>query len=136
MITRTARTVIVDTCMWIEFFNRPYSPVKKAIERLLRRNQVVMLGPVAMEVLTGFRRREHADWIASLLVGIPLMPLEWDEWREAAELARVVAARGHRLPMTDLVIAAVAMKHDYDVYSTDPHFDSLPDLGRYSPDKP
>jgi predicted nucleic acid-binding protein len=49
--------------------------------------------------------------------------------RDAAWLGqRLAAAAGHDLPLTDLVLSAVALRREYAVYSTDPHFDVVPDL--------
>jgi hypothetical protein len=36
--------------------------------------------------------------------------------------------------LTDLVVAAVARRCNAWVYTTDPHFDLIPDLKRYRPD--
>lgn len=35
--------------------------------------------------------------------------------------------------MTDLVVAAVALRQGWSVYTTDPHFDSITDLKRFLP---
>jgi predicted nucleic acid-binding protein len=59
----------------------------------------------------------------------------WDDWRAAADLGRDLAAKGHKLPLTDLMVATVARRCDAWVYTTDPHFDYIPDLKRYWPDK-
>jgi predicted nucleic acid-binding protein len=36
------------------------------------------------------------------------------------------------LPLTDLVLAAVAVNRSVAVYSSDPHFDLIPALPRFS----
>ena len=57
----------------------------------------------------------------------------WDDWKLAAEIGRELAAKGHAIPITDLVVAAVSKRTDAAVYSTDPHFDLIPDLKRFHP---
>jgi hypothetical protein len=54
----------------------------------------------------------------------------WEDWRAAADLGRELAGKGHKLPVTDLVVAAVAQRCAAWVYSTDPHFDVIPNLKR------
>jgi hypothetical protein len=61
--------------------------------------------------------------VASELRGLRYLQVTWNEWRAAAKLGRGLAATGHHLPQTDLVLAAVALSHDLEVYSSDPHFD-------------
>jgi predicted nucleic acid-binding protein len=129
-----SKLVIVDTCMWVTFFKRSQSPAKLAIVRLLKRNRVALIGPIVHEILSGFRRDAEADWIASKLSGIGLIPLSFDDWLASARLSRQLASHGQRIPQTDLAIAAAALRHGHEVYSTDPHFDLFPQLVRFSPD--
>ncbi|MFM8173823.1 MAG: PIN domain-containing protein, partial [Pirellulaceae bacterium] len=49
----------------------------------------------------------------------------WDDWRVAANLGRQLVANGHRLPLTDLAIAAIALRNNCSVLTTDPHFDLI-----------
>ena len=43
--------IVVDTSVWIEFFNQPYSPVTLHLQSLLRNRQVVLVGMVLAEIL-------------------------------------------------------------------------------------
>lgn len=123
--------VLIDTCIWAGFFNRPNSAEHLVAERLVEDDRAAIIGPVLGEVLYGFRRDEQADWVASSLAGIHELVLDWDDWREAARLGRELKSRGHSLPLTDLAIAAVAIRRRCEVYSTDPHFDRFTELLRY-----
>ena len=125
--------VLVDTCIWVPFFNRPQSHEKRAIDELLDDDRVALVGPVLTEVLLGFRRDEQADWVASVLRGVQYVNVTWNDWRRAAKLGRGLMATGRRLPQTDLVLAAVAVERGLMVYSSDPHFDLIEDLQRFTP---
>lgn len=124
--------VLIDTCIWVQFFNRPQSRDKKAVDALLDDDRAALIGPVLTEVLLGFRRNEHADWIASALRGLHFLEVNWSDWGSAARLGRQLIANGHTLPLSDLVIAAVALERDIGVYTTDPHFNLFPSLKRFS----
>src|SRR5262245_47693893 len=125
--------VLVDTCIWVPFFNRPKSREKQAVDELLDDDRAALTGPILAEVLLRFRRDEQADWVGSVLRGLHFLEATWDDWRAAARLGRQLIANGHSLPLSDLVIAAVALGRDLAVYSTDPHFDLIPGLKRYPP---
>jgi predicted nucleic acid-binding protein len=125
--------VFVDTCIWASFFGKPGSPEKLAVDELLDVDRVALVGPVLAEILLGFRRKDQADWVASRLASAHFAETTWDDWRAAAELGRRLAANGHKLPLTDLALAAVAGRCGARVYTTDPHFDLIPDLKRYQP---
>lgn len=94
---------------------------------------MALVGPIIAEVLLGFRRQAQADWVASRLRLAHYVEATWDDWKSAAEIGRQLAAGGHAVPITDLVIAAVAERLAIPVYSTDPHFDLVPKLKRYWP---
>jgi predicted nucleic acid-binding protein len=119
----------------VAFFNRKPSVEKAASLELTRANRVALIGPVLTEILRGFRRDAEADWAASALEGVYFIELRWEDWKSAAALGRRLAAVGRNLPLTDLILASVALSQDYAVYSTDPHFDLIPDLLRFKPDE-
>jgi predicted nucleic acid-binding protein len=123
--------VFVDTCVWASFFTKPNSPEKHAVDRLLTVDRIALAGPIVAEVLLGFRRKNQADWIASRLKLAHYVELTWGDWQAAADLGRELASRGQRLPLSDLVIGAVAKRLSAFVYTTDPHFDLIADLKRY-----
>jgi predicted nucleic acid-binding protein len=126
--------VLIDTCIWVPFFNRPQSAEKRAVDALLDEDRAALIGPILAEILQGFRRDDRADWVASSLRGLHYIVIEWDDWRSAARLGRRLAAKGHLLPLTDLTAAAIALRSESAVYSTDPHFDLIPGLKRFTPD--
>jgi predicted nucleic acid-binding protein len=126
--------VFVDTCIWASFFGKPTSPEKVAVDNLLDSDRVALLGPIVAEVLLGFRRKDQADWVASRLQLAHYIEAGWDDWRAAADLGRDLAANGHKLPLTDLLVATVAVRCHAWVYTTDPHFDFIPALKRFSPE--
>ena len=125
--------VLVDICIWASFFSKPNSPEKRAVDVLLDADRVALVGPIVTEVLLGFRRADQADWVASRLRLAHCPDIEWDDWQNASILGRSLMARGHKLPLTDLVVATVANRIDASVYTTDPHFDCVPSLERYVP---
>jgi predicted nucleic acid-binding protein len=125
--------VFVDTCIWASFFTRPTSREKLAVDVLLAQDRVALVGPVVAEVLRGFRRQEQADWAGSRLRLAHYATADWDDWRHAAHLAREQAGLGRDLPITDLVLAAVALRLDAYVYTTDPHFDGIDGIKRFWP---
>jgi len=53
--------VLVDTCIWVSFFNRPQSREKQTVDELLDDDRATLIGPVLAEILLGFRRDEQAD---------------------------------------------------------------------------
>jgi predicted nucleic acid-binding protein len=125
--------VFVDTCVWASFFTKPSSPEKLAVDRLLAADRMALAGPIVAEVLIGFRRKDQASWIASRLKLAHYVEPTWSDWQAAADLGRELASKGQRLPLSDLVIGAVAKRLNAFVFTTDPHFDLIANLKRFRP---
>lgn len=127
------RPVLIDPCIWISFFNRPQSEEKRIVDTLLDDDRAALIGPIAAEILQGIPREPQAAYVASLLRGLRCLVTEWEDWLEAARLGRRCAAAGHRLPLSDLMLAALGIRHDADIYTTDPHFELLGEIARFAP---
>ena len=123
--------VLIDTGIWSAFFSKPSSSEKRAVDDLLDEDRVALTGPVLAEVLRGFRRTDQADWVAFRLRLAHYIEPTWEDWRNAAALGRELAAKGHDVPLTDLVIAALAQRVQAFVFTLDPHFDLIPGLKRH-----
>ena len=119
--------------MWVPFFNRPQCAEKKVVDALLDEDRAALIGPILAEILQGFQRDDRADWVASSLRGLRFIEIQWDDWRAAARLVRRLRIAGHRLPLTDLNLAAVALRTGAAVYNSDPHFDLIAGLMRFTP---
>lgn len=125
--------VLIDTLIWTSFFSKPDSPEKVAVDKLIDSDRVALIGPIVIEVLLGFRRKAQADWVASRLRAAHFFETTWDDLGNAAAIGRELAAKGHTLPVTDLLVAAVTIRTGTALYSTDPHFDLIPELKRHRP---
>ena len=123
------RLVLIDTCIWVPFFNRPQSAEKRAVDALLDDDRAAL---IVTEILQGIPREDQADYVASLLRGMRCLDMICDDWPEAARLGRRLAAAGHRLPLSDLILATVSLRLDAEIYTTDPHFDLIGEVQRFS----
>ncbi len=123
--------VLIDTGVWAAFFSKPGSAEKQVLDRLIDQDRIALTGPIITEVLRGFRRIEQADWVASRLQLAHYLEPAWDDWRNAAALGRELASKGNDLPITDLVVASLALRLRTFVFSSDPHFNLIPGLKRY-----
>jgi hypothetical protein len=43
--------VLIDTCMWVPFFNRPHSAEKRTIDGLIDEDRAALVGPILAEIL-------------------------------------------------------------------------------------
>jgi predicted nucleic acid-binding protein len=114
--------ILVDTSVWVDFFNGHPSPQAETLAHLIREEaDVVTCGLIVSEVLQGLRQSKsrvsierhfrEMDWLS---------PREPDSYLEAADLFRRLRARGITIRSTiDCVIANLAAHHDALILSKD-----------------
>ncbi len=114
--------ILVDTSVWVDFFNGHPSPQAETLTRLIREDaDLVTCGLIVSEVMQGLRQANsllkierhfrQMDWLS---------PNEPDTYLEAADLFRRLRERGITIRSTiDCVIASLAAHHDAMILSKD-----------------
>jgi predicted nucleic acid-binding protein len=125
--------VIADTSVWIPFFNRPDSPEKTALDLLIDADEVALVGVVLAELLQGCRAPSERDALSDALLALPYYEVTQSTWLKTGDLSAQLLRKGVTLPLSDLIIAALAIERDCHIYSLDTHFKKIPGLHLYSP---
>jgi predicted nucleic acid-binding protein len=125
--------VIADTSVWIPFFNRPDSPQKTALDLLIDADEIVLVGVVLAELLQGCRTPSERDLLSDALLALPYHEVTQSTWSQAGNLSAHLLRRGVTLPLSDLLIATLAIEHGCSVYSLDTHFKKIPGVHLYLP---
>jgi predicted nucleic acid-binding protein len=120
--------VVLDTSVWIAALRDDTPGVKDAVDDLLAKGRVGLCGPVLLELRQGLRPRERP--ILSLLDDLPYLEAERVDWERAGDLVRELRAKGLTLPGSDMLIAALCVRHDCWLLTLDKHFDHVPKLKR------
>ncbi|HSY52080.1 MAG TPA: PIN domain nuclease [Thermoanaerobaculia bacterium] len=114
--------ILVDTSVWVDFFNGHPSQQAETLARLIREDaDLVTCGLIVSEVLQGLRQAKslfsierhfrRMDWLS---------PKEPNTYLEAADLFRRLRERGITIRSTiDCVIASLAAHHDALILSKD-----------------
>jgi len=125
--------VVVDTSIWISFFNRPSSVEKQVLHNLLDRDEVVLVGIILTELLQGVRSTVQRETLRNALMALPYIEVTVDTWLAAGDLSSTLLRKGITIAMPDLLIATLALEHSCSVYSLDSDFQRIPGLLLFSP---
>lgn len=125
--------VVADTTVWIEFFNDPESEEKHVIDLLIDGDELALVGPVLAELLQGCRTTGEASTILDHVSALPFLEMSFSAWRRAGEISSSLRRKGTTLPLMDVIIAALALEHNAEVFTIDPHFDKIPGLKHHKP---
>lgn len=114
--------VLVDSSVWVDFFNGHPSPYAKTLERLIREEaDLVTCGLIVSEVLQGFRQPKSVAAVEGHFREMEwLTPREPDTYLESAALFRRLRQRGITVRSTiDCLIAILAAQHDALILAKD-----------------
>jgi predicted nucleic acid-binding protein len=123
--------VIVDTSVWIDFFNGHTSAQAQRLARAIEDGESIALpGLVYTEILLGLKNDAEAKRIAQLLQAFDWVaePTQAD-YAQAAKLYRQCRAKGLTIRSTiDCVIAQLCLRDGLPLLAKDRDFDRISQL--------
>jgi predicted nucleic acid-binding protein len=106
--------VLVDSSVWVDFFNGYVSPERNALAELFDSpHEICTCGVVVSEVFQGLKRMPDRLRLAELFLDLTFLePSGIDRYFHAADLYRALRQRGKTIRSTiDCLIAVVAEEH-------------------------
>lgn len=117
--------IVIDTSVWsLALRRRKAVRAIEALElaELIREGRVAMLGPVRQELLSGVANPEQHETLREYLRAFPDVPLEPEDYEEAAAFFTRCRAKGIQGSNTDFLICAVASRRQLGILTTDIDF--------------
>ncbi len=123
--------ILVDSSVWIDFFNGRSTPHTANLARLLEDMAPVAVADLVLfEVLRGFR--DERDYLAArkTLSALPVVEIGGeDNALEAAQHDRLLRAMGYTIrSAVDVLQASYCIDHDYALLHNDADFDVMENL--------
>ncbi len=120
--------IMVDSSIWIEYFRGKLGQTEELIEKGLNEGFVCVTGPIVAELLQGVKNEKEYNLLSHCIDAIPYVNCEYEDWMTSGKIAFELRGRGIIIPLSDIVIATVAMRIEAPVYTLDKHFGKIPDL--------
>lgn len=117
--------VLVDTSVWSLSLRRPNQgrrPEPLELRRLISAHLVEVIGPIRQELLSGIRNPSQFERVETHLSAFPDAPLLTEDYVTAAKFYNLCRSKGVQGSNTDFLICAVAVRHDFAVFTTDGDF--------------
>jgi len=124
--------ILVDSSVWIDFFNQHHSPANLKLIELLQDGTVTVgvADLVVFEVLRGFRNDRALLLAQDFLLDLPTVEIgSMANALRAAEHDRALRAKGFtiRSPI-DVLLASYCITHDHTLLHRDADFDAIQTL--------
>ena len=124
--------IVVDSNVWIDYLRRTDSDAGRRLDGFLEKGEVVLIGVVLAEILQGTSgERDLQRLETSLGTAATYIDIDQAAWIRAGRLSRELRSSGQTLPLTDLIIAAVAIEGNHELFTFDEDFQRVPELRLY-----
>jgi predicted nucleic acid-binding protein len=121
---------LIDTSNWVDYLRGLPSPAAASTEDLLLRGHAAWCDVTLVELWHGARGAKEKRELTEMEKEIDLIPVDAPAWRLASKLALRSREKGITAPLSDIIIAACAVRHDLELEHTDKHFDDLLPLAK------
>lgn len=122
--------ILIDTSAWVDFF-RGTSKIADAVAKLIEAGRVSICGVITYELIQGAKSAEEAAHLSEVLSALHYIEMTSNLWMKAGNMSAALRAKGLTLPMSDLLIGAIALELSLEVLTLDAHFTSIPGIKLY-----
>jgi hypothetical protein len=119
--------VLVDTSVWVDYFNGIETPRTDRLDQLLGSGRLLTGDLILAELLQGFARDADYRTARRLLLELPCAELVGrDSALRAADYYRRLRKRGVNVRKTiDVLIGTYCIQHGHELLHADRNFDSM-----------
>ena len=119
--------VLVDTSVWVDYFNGLETPRTERLDQLLGSGRLLTGDLILTELLQGFARDADYRTARRLLLELPCAELVGrDNALRAADYYRRLRKRGVTVRKTlDVLIGTYCIQHGHELLHSDRDFDSM-----------
>jgi tRNA(fMet)-specific endonuclease VapC len=122
--------ILADTSVWIEFF-KTRSTTGDELEKLIKEQRAWTCGIVLFELIKGVKSEAEKTTILNTLLSLEYIEMSPLLWKNAGEIAASLKKQGKNLPMSDILIAALAIEYNLQIFTLDKHFEQIPGVRVY-----
>jgi predicted nucleic acid-binding protein len=118
-------SVVVDTSVWsLALRRRRAAPEPEASEltALIREGLASIIGPIRQELLSGISSEQQFQTLREYLRPFPDLPMDMDDYEEAAAFYNRCRSKGVQGSNTDFLICAVSVRRQMPILTTDEDF--------------
>lgn len=126
-------SVLADSSVLIEFF-RPggREDIREEVSRLLDDDRLAVCGIIVSELLQGVRSEEKGP-LQDLLAEAQYLEFSRADFETAGLVCNALRRKGHKVPVTDALIASLCVRLMMPLYTLDSHFRQFQGLTRHQP---
>lgn len=116
------RVYLVDTTVWVKFLRGIEPSLKEKLSSLVLEGKAFTTEIIIMEILRGAKSDKEYNSLYEDLTALPQLSLDSHVWEIAWKVGYNLRKAGVNVPMTDILIASIAVRHKAILMHSDKHF--------------
>jgi len=117
--------VLADSSVWIHFFRGTGVQYQERLVPLIMADRLATTPVIIMELLRGASAQKEYDKLHKDLHALRLFELSVNIWQRACKLGFTLRQKGLNIPLTDTLIAAVALENNLLLLHDDRHYEMI-----------
>ncbi|MBI4208271.1 MAG: PIN domain nuclease [Deltaproteobacteria bacterium] len=120
--------ILVDTTVWIDFFEGKETPFRHKLHDWIEEGNPAALTSLHLtEILQGTKNDIEFERTKRYLLNLPILPIDdLQTYIHAAKIYRICRQQGETVRKTaDCLVAAVAIENDLPLFHNDRDFDKI-----------
>lgn len=126
-------TILLDSSVLIHAQRQPNSEITRQLVALLASGEAAVTGPVIAEYIQGARNRAEMEQTTGRILAVQFLEMDVEVWVTTGLLGNRLLRSGESMTVTDLSIAATAIRYGVPLFTLDQAFGGIPDLVLYQP---
>ena len=121
----SAEKILVDTSIWIDYFQNQFSPISEVVERILSEDEVYVPIIVIAELIQGAKSSKEIAVIEDFLEAFHIIDQKKDSWIKAGRLSYDLKKQGKTIHLLDCYIAVIAQEFGCKIFTLNRHFKDI-----------
>ncbi len=117
--------ILIDTCGWVDFLRARDGILGDQVESAMVHDRACLCSVSVAELLLGVKGVKEKKQLEMMFASVALLHVEPADWYSAGQSLQALRGKGFHIPLTDALIAAVAIRHNLPVLTVDKHFARL-----------
>ena len=117
--------ILTDTSIWIAFLRGSSAELQERLVPLILADRLATTPVIIMEILVGAKSEKEYDKLSKDFAALRCFDVSLTLWQCAAKLGYTLRQQGINVPLTDTLIAAVALKNNALLLHNDRHYEII-----------
>ena len=128
----SAEKILIDTSIWIDYFQNKSSIISEKVDKILSENEVLVPKIVIAELIQGAKSEKEISIIEDFLDAFHIVDQKEDTWLKAGRLSYDLKKKGKTINLFDCYITTIAQEHECKIFTLNRHFKEIQSIADIS----